>query len=68
MIQIELFSRKQVAIFSDAYNKADRAKELEEAKKLFPDATEGQTRFSQVEALLVEINTFTSDNVVEIYF
>ena len=68
MIKIELFSRRQVAIFSDAYNKADRDKELEEVKKLFPDATEGQTRFSRVEALLVEIDTFTSDNVVKIYF
>ena len=68
MIRIELFSRRQVAIFSDAYNKANRAKELEEVKKLFPDATEGQTRFSRVEALLVEIDTFTSDNVVKIYF
>ena len=68
MIRIELFSRGQVAIFSDAYNKADRDKELEKVKKLFPDVTEGQTRFSQVEALLVGIDTFTSDLVVDIYF
>ncbi len=68
MIRIELFSRSQVAVFSDAYNKADRTKELEEVKKLFPDATEGQTRFSQVEALLVKIDSITSDHVVGIYF
>ena len=68
MIKIELFSRSQVALFSDAYNEADKTKELEKVKKLFPGAIEGQTRFSQVKALLVEIDTITSDHVVGIYF
>lgn len=68
MLNIELFSPRQIAIYSDAHNKANMAKELEEAKKLFPNAIEGQTRFSRVTALLIDIDSITSNNVVAIYF